>query len=80
MPIYEFACPKCRRRLIVGADFEYTAGPLRCLDCEWTGTDLQHIAHCLRCGFRFPAAQAFVKDLVGYHARRLDALADLAEV
>ena len=76
----ELVCPKCRRRgLIVGADFEYSEGPHRCLDCAWSGFELEHIAHCLRCGFRFPSRQAFVQDLIGYHARRLGALAEITD-
>ena len=69
----ELVCPKCLvRSLVVGADFEYLNGPYRCLDCEWTAVELEHIGHCLNCGYRFPAPQSFVQDLVGYHGRRLE--------
>jgi CheY-like chemotaxis protein len=69
-------CPKCRERnLIVGADFEYLNGPYVCLACDWSSAELEHIGHCLKCGFRFPAHEAFVEDLVGYHVNRMDLLA-----
>jgi CheY-like chemotaxis protein len=72
----ELVCPKCRaRNLVVGADFEYLNGPYSCLACDWTSTELEHIGHCLKCGFRFPASQAFVEELVGYHVNRMDVLA-----
>ena len=71
----ELVCPKCRmRRLVVGADFEHLTGPYRCLDCGWSAAELEHVAHCLGCGFRFPANQAVIEDLVGFHAHRLDSL------
>ncbi len=64
------ACAKCRaRHLTVGADFEYQRGPLRCLDCQWSPRELELVGHCLRCGFRFPANQALVKDLMAYTPR-----------
>ena len=67
------ACPKCRvRDLTVGADLEYQRGPLQCIDCRWMIEELTTIGHCLACGFRFPAEQALVKELVAYHARRLE--------
>lgn len=69
-------CPKCRRRnLIVGADYEYQAGPARCADCHWSGTELEHIGECLRCHYRFPGQQANTLDITGYHVNRLDPLA-----
>jgi Thaumarchaeal output domain 1 len=72
-------CPKCRtRHLIVGADYEYSNGPYHCLACQWTDTELEQVAHCLRCGFRFPGHQALEQELVGYDANRLDVLALLA--
>jgi DNA-binding response OmpR family regulator len=75
----ELVCPKCRtRKLVVGSDFEHLVGPYRCFDCDWSAAELEHVAHCLRCDYRFPAHQAFVQDLIGYHARRVDALADVA--
>ncbi|MEX0818265.1 MAG: response regulator [Pirellulaceae bacterium] len=69
-------CPKCRtRNLIVGADFEHLSGPYRCLDCDWSDTDLEMVGNCLRCEFRFPMNQALEEDLIGYHVHRLDTLA-----
>lgn len=69
----ELVCPKCRtRRLVVGADFEYLTGPYRCLDCNWSARELEHIAHCLGCSFRFPASAAVMEDLVGFTARQHD--------
>ncbi len=68
-------CPKCRvRHLTVGADFEYQQGPLRCLDCHWSPSELELIGHCLRCEFRFPAHQARVKDMIAYVPRDASAL------
>ena len=71
----ELVCPKCRaRRLVVGADFEHLTGPYHCLDCDWSDVELEHVAHCLGCSFRFPADQAVFEDLVGYYVHRLDLL------
>jgi hypothetical protein len=72
----ELVCPKCRtRRLVVGADFEFLPGANRCPDCHWSGTELEHVGQCLRCGLRFPGYQAFTQELCTYHAHRLDPLA-----
>ncbi len=69
-------CPKCRtRNLIVGADYEHLQGPYRCLDCDWSDTELELVGQCLKCAFRFPMNQALEEDLVGYHVHRLDTLA-----
>ena len=70
------ACPKCRaRNLIVGADFEYLTGPMRCLDCSWSGTQLASIGECLRCGLRFLGSEATERDVIQFHVERLDPLA-----
>jgi hypothetical protein len=72
----QLVCPKCRtRRLLVGSDYEYMTGPYRCRDCQWTGTELEQVAQCLRCQLRFPVAQAYEQELKGYRAHRLDPLA-----
>ena len=72
----EIVCPKCRARgLVVGADFEYVSGPYRCLSCDWSDTELETVGGCLRCSHRFPAHQSTEKELIGYHANRLDPLA-----
>lgn len=72
-------CAKCRaKHLMVGTDFEYQRGPLRCLDCQWSPRELELVGHCLRCGFRFPAQQALVKDLISYTPRGPQALLPLA--
>jgi hypothetical protein len=72
----ELICPKCRtRQLVVGSDYEYLAGPHRCLECNWTDDDLEDVAQCLRCGLRFPGRQAQELELRGYCADRLDLLA-----
>lgn len=72
-------CPKCRtRNLIVGADYEHLAGPHRCLDCDWSDTDLELVGQCLKCEFRFPMHEALEEDLIGYHVNRLDPLALIA--
>jgi CheY-like chemotaxis protein len=71
----ELVCPKCRaRQLVVGADFEHLTGPYHCLDCDWSDVELEHVAHCLGCGFRFPADQAVFEELVGFYVHRLDVL------
>ncbi|MDA0660451.1 MAG: response regulator [Planctomycetota bacterium] len=70
------ACPKCRtRQLIVGADFEYQSGVVRCQDCHWSGADAEQVGQCLRCNFRFPSSNALIQDLTAYHVHRLDPLA-----
>ena len=62
------ACPKCcTQRLLVGTDCEYLDGPWRCTDCDWNTAELEIVGHCLKCGFRFPAQQAALEDLVGHH-------------
>ena len=72
----QLVCPKCRTRaLVVGADYEYLTGPFRCLDCQWAGTEREQVAQCLRCELRFPAHQAYERELKGYRAHRLDPLA-----
>ena len=61
------ACPKCcTQRLLVGTDCEYLDGPWRCTDCDWNTAELEIVGHCLKCGFRFPAQQAVLEDLVGH--------------
>jgi hypothetical protein len=72
-------CPKCRmRNLIINSDYEYVLGPFVCRHCQWSDMDLEQVGQCLRCDFRFPGHQAYVQDLRGYHAYRLDPLAVLA--
>ena len=61
------ACPKCcTQRLMVGTDCEYLDGPWRCTDCDWNTAELEIVGHCLKCGFRFPAQQAALEDLLGH--------------
>lgn len=73
------ACPKCcAQRLMVGTDCEYLDGPWHCGDCDWSPAELEIVGHCLKCGFRFPAQQAVLEDLVGHHVDRLASLADVA--
>lgn len=61
------ACPKCcTQRLMVGTDCEYLDGPWRCTDCDWNTAELEIVGHCLKCGFRFPAQQAVLEDLIGH--------------
>lgn len=60
------SCPKCcTQRLMVGTDCEYLDGPWHCTDCDWSPAELEIVGHCLKCGFRFPAQQAALEDLVG---------------
>ncbi len=62
------ACPKCcAQRLMVGTDCEFLDGPWRCTDCDWNTNELEIVGHCLKCGFRFPAHQAAIEDLMGQH-------------
>ncbi len=73
------ACPKCcAQRLMVGTDCEFLDGPWHCGDCDWSPAELEIVGHCLKCGFRFPAQQAVLEDLVGHHVDRLAPLADVA--
>ncbi len=61
------SCPKCcTQRLMVGTDCEYLDGPWHCSDCDWSPAELEIVGHCLKCGFRFPAQQAALEDLVGH--------------
>ena len=61
------SCPKCcTQRLMVGTDCEFLDGPWRCSDCDWSPAELEIVGHCLKCGFRFPAQQAVLEDLVGH--------------
>lgn len=61
------ACPKCcTQRLMVGTDCEFLDGPFRCTDCDWSAAELEIVGHCLKCGFRFPAHQAALEELVGF--------------
>lgn len=72
----DLVCPKCRQRqLIVNSDFDYVAGPYRCRECQWTDMELESMGRCLACGHQFPASEAKLQDLRGYHARRLEPLA-----
>lgn len=65
-------CPKCHvQKLIVGADFEYLSGQFCCSDCQWEDATLESIAHCLRCNYRFAAAEAAVQEVFVYSANRL---------
>ncbi len=67
-------CPKCRgRKLIVGADFEYSLGPKRCLDCGRTELEAE-IGHCMNCEQRFDMTTAYDLEMYGYHVHRLDIL------
>jgi hypothetical protein len=73
-------CPKCMAHsLVIGADYEYMPGPSRCIDCLWEGTELEHVAQCMGCGFRFRSSEAVTEEIQGYDAERLDLLALLAE-
>lgn len=70
------ACPKCRsRHLVIGADYEYTGGAQRCNDCDWVGSQLKLVGHCMKCNARFPGREAALLDLFSFHAQRLDPLA-----
>jgi hypothetical protein len=65
-------CPKCRtKNMVVGADFEYLHGGYHCLDCQWSDSTLEPIAHCLSCNYRFAAEQALAEDVYTYRADRL---------
>jgi Thaumarchaeal output domain 1 len=77
----ELICPKCRtNHLVVGSDYEYCTGPYRCSHCHWSDTELEQVAQCLRCDFRFPGYQAYQQELTGYLVRRLDPLALLSSL
>lgn len=51
-------CPKCRRHLTPGADFEQYPGPYICDDCGWQDMEREFVARCLKCEFLFPLIQA----------------------
>jgi hypothetical protein len=68
----ELVCPKClTRSLVVGADFEYQAGPFRCRDCGWADSRRELYGQCLGCDLRFALAEAQEQELVGYHVERV---------
>lgn len=67
------SCPKCcTQRLMVGTDCEFLDGPFRCSDCDWSAAELEIVGHCLKCGFRFPAQQAVLEELVGFCSAHAD--------
>ena len=67
------SCPKCcTQRLMVGTDCEFLDGPFRCSDCDWSAAELEIVGHCLKCGFRFPAQQAALEELVGFCSAHAD--------
>lgn len=71
-------CPKCRtQKLIVGSDFEYINGPLKCFDCSSSGGLPAMSALCHRCFARFDADDALEKLLYGYSVERLNPGRDL---
>ena len=62
------SCPKCLQKdLVVGSDFEVTAGPFRCGDCRQIINTMSLIGHCVCCELRFPAAEAVSMPLYGFH-------------
>ncbi len=70
------SCPKCRAgNLVVGADFEYLAGPHSCTECAWADTALATIGECLKCGHRFHGQETIEKEVYEYYVDRLDPLA-----
>jgi CheY-like chemotaxis protein len=72
----EFVCPKCQAHgLVADADFEYRQGSYRCLDCNWSETELEAIGFCLACHWRFALHQAWEEELIGYHVNRLEPMA-----
>ncbi|MEQ8209413.1 MAG: hypothetical protein RH917_06235 [Lacipirellulaceae bacterium] len=71
----QIACPKCRSgNLVVGADYEYLAGPRRCRECSWSDSELVLIAECMGCGKRSNSRETVEKDVVAYYVNRLDPL------
>ncbi|WP_372719488.1 hypothetical protein [Novipirellula sp.] len=71
----ELACPKClATKLVVGADFEYLDGPLLCLECQWSDTELLTIARCGSCGDECALNQTVEKEMVEYRVNRLELL------
>lgn len=71
----EMICPKCRvRQLVIGADFEYLAGPFQCADCQWSDAELATIARCAACGDEFGSDEALEEEVMGYHVARLELL------
>ena len=71
----ELACPKClTKKLVVGSDFEYLDGPLQCLECQWSDTELLTIARCGSCGDECALDQTVEKEMVEYRVNRLELL------
>lgn len=67
------SCPKCcTQRLMVGTDCEFLDGPFHCSDCDWSAAELEIVGHCLKCGFRFPAQQAALEELIGFCSGHAD--------
>ena len=72
-------CPKCLARdLVVGADFEFLAGPYDCQQCSWSDVQSELVGQCLSCRRRFPIQQALEQEHVEFHVDRLDPLAIVA--
>jgi hypothetical protein len=55
-------CPKCRRLLTPGSDFEHLRGLQTCGDCGWQDMDKEFIANCEKCDLIFPLHQAIEND------------------
>ncbi len=61
-------CPKCLQTdLVVGSDFEVTAGPFQCGDCRQIINTMSLIGHCVCCELRFHASEAVSLPLYGFH-------------
>ena len=67
-------CPSCATPLQMLSKLEDGGEKLRlrCSGCDWSTAELEIVGHCLKCGFRFPAQQAAIEDLVGHHVARGD--------
>ncbi len=68
-------CPKCRSNmLIAGTDFQYSSGPMQCLDCHKSGCQPTLCCMCHCCMQRFTPDDALEHEVHGYHFDRLDLL------
>ncbi len=66
-------CPRCGMpEKAERGGFERHNGPCRCVDCNWSDAETEVVGQCLGCRWRFPLENAGERDLIGYHANRLD--------
>jgi hypothetical protein len=66
-------CPQCGMpEPAEDGGFERHNGSYRCLDCNRSDAETEVVGQCLSCRGHFPLKNAAERDLIGYHANRLD--------